>query len=142
MSDDALLAAAARLLGPERGEGELATSELALQRCDDCGYVRHPPAPRCPECLGASAHWQPDAGLGYVWSVCVYHRAYDPAFADAVPYNVALVELDAGPRLISNVLDVAPGELRIGLRVVASPREVLPGRFLVYFAPDRRGARS
>lgn len=137
VSDAALLAAAGRLLGSAPAEAELASPRLQFQRCDDCGYVRHPAASRCPECLGHRSHWQPDEGRGTVWSCCVYHRAFDPAFSDAVPYNVALVELDTGPRLISNVLDLEAGELRIGLRVVASPREVLPGRYLVYFSPDR-----
>jgi uncharacterized OB-fold protein len=136
MSDHALLAAAAQLLGAVPSDTALATPELRFQRCDDCGYLRHPSASRCPECLGADFHWQPDRGHGAIWSFCVYHRAFDPAFAAAVPYNVALVELDSGPRLVSNVLGVEPAGLRIGLRVRAEPREVAPGRHLVYFVPD------
>ena len=100
MSDAALLAAAARLLGDEPADGELSTAALVLQRCEGCGAVRYPAAPRCPECLAAGFEWVPVEGGGTIWSACTYHRAYDPAFADAVPYNVVLVELDAGPRLI------------------------------------------
>jgi hypothetical protein len=139
MSDEPLLVAAARLLGADPGDAALASPELRFQQCDACGYLRHPSAPRCPECLGADFHWQPDRGLGAIWSFCVYHRAFDPAFAEAVPYNVAMVELDTGPRLISNVLGVEAAELRIGLRVRAEPREVAPGRHLVYFVPDPIG---
>ena len=57
----------------------------------------------------------------------------------ALPYNVALVELDSGPRLISNVLDVAAEDLRVGLRVIGKPIEVVPGRHLVYFTRDGEG---
>jgi uncharacterized OB-fold protein len=133
--DLALLEAAAEHLSDEPGPEELAAGVLRLQRCSHCGYVRYPAAPCCPECLSREFEWREDAGLGSVWSYCVYHHAFDKAFEAALPYNVVLVELDAGPRLISNVLGVAPGELHVGMRVTALPREVRPGRFLLYFAP-------
>jgi len=137
--DAALLAAAARLLGEAPSNEELASSGFVLQRCDACGYRRFPRAPICPECLGHDAHLEADTGLGTIWSFCVYHRAFDEAFAEAVPYNVALVELDAGPRVLSNVLGVEPRDLRIGLRVVATTQEVAVGRHLVYFRLDDTG---
>jgi len=59
----------------------------------------------------------------------------DPAFADEVPYNVALVQLDAGPRLITNIVGVRPEELRIGMRVVAAFEDVTPDVTLVRFRP-------
>lgn len=137
--DAALLAAAATLLGDANSGGELATPGVELQRCDACGYLRFPRSPVCPECLGRDAHLEADTGHGTIWSFCVYHRAFDPAFAEAVPYNVALVELDAGPRVLSNVLGIEPVDLRIGQRVVATTREVAPGRHLVYFLGDDAG---
>jgi hypothetical protein len=135
MSDEALLLAAARLLGPSPSVEELATSQIRFQQCTACGFRRYPPAPVCPECLASESEWMPDDGVGAIWSYCVYHRAFDPAFSGAVPYNVVLVELDSGPRMISNVLGIEPSDLRIGLRVMARPREIAPGRFLVYFVP-------
>ena len=137
--DAALLAAASRLLGDVPSSEELASSGLVLQRCAACGYRRFPRTPVCPECLGRDADPEPDPGLGTIWSVCVYHRAFDEAFAEAVPYNVVLVELDSGPRVISNVLGVEPHDLRIGQRVVATTREVALGRHLVYFQLDDAG---
>lgn len=136
MTDNALLAAAAQLLGEGPVDDELAGPALMFQHCDRCGFVRYPPAPVCPECLGRLFRWRPDSGLGTVWSYCIYHRAFDPAFTPALPYNVALVELDSGPRLISNVLDVAAEDLSVGLRVIGKPIEVVPGRHLVYFTRD------
>ncbi len=76
-----------------------------------------------------------DSGLGTVWSFCIYHRAFDPAFDDALPYNVALIELDSGPLMISNVLGVEAEDLQIGMRVIALTKEVVPDRLLVYFEP-------
>jgi uncharacterized OB-fold protein len=91
----------------------------------------------CPECLHPKSEWVRDSGLGTVWSFCVYHRAFNPAFEDALPYNVALIELDSGPVMISNVLGVEAEDLQIGMRVVALTREVVPDRRLVYFEPAK-----
>jgi uncharacterized OB-fold protein len=136
-ADGALVAAASALLGniPVEEEGVATFEGLAFQRCHSCGYVRYPPASCCPECLSGEYSWERDSGLGALWSFCVYHRAYDPAFKDALPYNVALIELDSGPRIVSNVLGVAHGDLRVGMRLIGSPREIAPGRRLVYFEP-------
>lgn len=130
-----LLAAAAALLGERVDEERLVGPDggLQLQRCDACGYRRYPPGRRCPECLAEVTTWESDTGLGTVWSYCIYHRAFDPAFSAALPYNVSLVELDSGPRLVSNVLDVGAEDLLVGMRVVAVTREIAPGRSLVYF---------
>ena len=132
MNDSALLAAAALLVGETSESDEVHSSTLRFQHCLRCAYVRFPEAPVCPECLSEEAEWRDDTGVGTIWSWCVYHRAYNQAFTDALPYNVALVELESGPRIISNVLN-AETPLRIGDRVIAAPREVSPGRFLLYF---------
>ena len=137
--DLSLLHAAAQLLTAEQaGEEHLVTADggLQFQRCENCGYTRFPVASICPECLNASFSWVADSGHGTVWSYCIYHRAFDAAFRPAVPYNVALIELDSGPRLISNVLGIARDALSVGLRVVGSGVEVSPGRRLVYFRPS------
>jgi len=73
------------------------------------------------------------SGQGTIWSFAVYHRAYDDAFADALPYVVALVELDEGPRLIGAVIDTPNAEVAIGRQVKAVPRELEPGQYAVYF---------
>jgi uncharacterized OB-fold protein len=131
VSDNALLAAAAQLIG-QTPESDSDSSTLKFQHCLRCGYVRYPEAHFCPECLSDESEWRVDTGAGTIWSWCVYHRAYNDAFTEALPYNVALVELDSGPRVISNVLN-AHTPLRIGDRVFAAPREVAPGRFILYF---------
>jgi uncharacterized protein len=135
-----LLAAAAAVLGRTAGPATVDTADgerLSVQRCRDCGRRRLPEARFCPDCLSTRAEWIPDDGAGTVWSVAVYHRAFDPAFADAVPYGVVLVELDSGPRLITNVLDLSPADLQPGLRVVVAAFEVRPGEFLPYARPAR-----
>jgi uncharacterized OB-fold protein len=81
--------------------------ELVVQRCASCGTVRHPPRPMCPACLSMTSEWVPASGRGRVWSWVVVHPPVLPAFADKTPYNVAVIELDEGVRVIGNVLDVA-----------------------------------
>jgi uncharacterized protein len=142
--DASLLQAAAQLLTEDVVDEELLTSAAGLrfQQCDACRYVRFPVAPICPECLSTSFTWAADTGEGTVWSYCIYHRAFDAAFRGAVPYNVALVELDSGPRMISNVLGISRADLRVGLRVVGSATEVAPDRTLLYFHPLPDGEES
>jgi uncharacterized OB-fold protein len=115
---------------------EAAAGRLSFQRCSDCGYVRWPPAALCPECWSPAAVWEAVERGGTIWSFGVYERAFDPAFADAVPYVVALVELDAGPRLIANVVDVAPERVAVGMRVSAAFEPLSEDVGLVVFGPE------
>lgn len=93
-------------------------NRLRLQRCDQCAYVRWPPSPLCPECLADGGTWTEVSRRGAIWSYCVYDHCYDEAFRDAVPYVVALVELEDGPRLITNIL-APPESVEVGLTVEA-----------------------
>jgi uncharacterized OB-fold protein len=96
---------------------------VTVQACDDCGKLRYPPLPRCPECTSESTRWRDVPGTGTVWSFAVYHRALHAAFADDVPYTVAVVELDAGPRVTAGVSPGSP-PVSVGVRVVADFPEV------------------
>jgi hypothetical protein len=91
--------------------------ELLVQRCCSCGHLRYPAAIACPECLSGEAEWQAVSGRGKVFSFVVFQRAYHPAWEGRVPYNVALIELDEGPILLSNVIDVDNARLAVGLDV-------------------------
>ncbi len=117
-----------------------AEHRLALQRCRACGRLRWPPEPGCPECLAPGGDWETVDGTGTVWSVAVYEHAFHPALEDELPYVCALVELDAGPRLVSRLVDVEPDGRGIGLRVRPAFREVAPGVTLVWFAPGSAAA--
>jgi uncharacterized protein len=86
----------------------LAEGELRHQSCRQCGNAWLPAREECPRCLADDWAWKPASGRGRIISWVVYHQAFHPAFADRLPYNVAVVELDEGPRLITNVL--APAE--------------------------------
>ena len=88
----------------------LEAGELVFQRCSECGNAWLPARTECPRCLAPAWSWEKASGDGRLVSWVVYHRSYHPAFADRLPYNVAIVELEEGPRLISNITGVQGGE--------------------------------
>lgn len=94
----------------------LAEGRFELQRCTACG--RHVFYPRlvCPHCGGGPLEWVSASGRGTVHSFTVVHRA-PPAFAAEVPYVVALVDLEEGPRMMTRLLGAEPAEVHIGMPV-------------------------
>ena len=96
----------------------LANGTLRLPRCDDCGAVIWYPRPLCPHCHGTRATWFDASGRGIVYSFTVVRRG-SGAYADAAPYVVAYVELDEGPRVLTNIVDGADGDVRVGAPVEA-----------------------
>ena len=94
-----------------------AEGRLAIQRCDACLRLRHYPQPLCPHCRAAAWSWQTVSGRGAVYSYAVCHRTFHPAWADAVPYVVATIELEEGVRMLADLRGVAPDEVRIGMPV-------------------------
>lgn len=91
-------------------------AQLCLQRCATCATWRYPPAPVCPRCAASEAFWTPTSGKGRIYSFVVYHRAFHPAYAEEVPYAMALVELDEGVRLLLRVVECAPESLAIEMQ--------------------------
>ena len=92
--------------------------QLTVQRCSACRiFFRFPPQAHCPSCLSSNYEWVPLSGRGKVYSHVTYHRAWDPAYQDKVPYNVSLVETDEGVRMVSNVVNCRPEEVFIGMAV-------------------------
>lgn len=88
----------------------LRQGHLVIQRCA-CGHAWLPARHECPACLQPGASWERASGRGRLLSWVVYHTAYHPAFEDRLPYAVALVALDEGPRLLAGVVD-DPSQLR------------------------------
>lgn len=107
-----------------------AASELRMQRCSACGHLRYPIQPLCPRCIGREFTWDRLSGRGEVFAIAVYHRAFHPAYASDVPYNVALVRLAEGPRMYSNVLGDG---VRVGDAVTVVFDEVADGIVLPRF---------
>jgi len=75
------------------------------------------------------------SGTGTIWSFGIYDHVYDPSLRGAIPYNVTLVELDEGPRLITNLVGVELDAIRIGMRVTPVFEAVSDAVTLVKFRP-------
>jgi uncharacterized protein len=95
----------------------LARHELRVQRCEACGRYWFPPSNRCQHCWSDRHAWQQVSGRGRVHSFTVFRRAYAAELADQLPYVVGVVELEEGPRLITNVVGVEPDDVRVDLPV-------------------------
>lgn len=91
---------------------------LELQRCSDCGYIRAPARWICPECLSESFSWEQMSGRGRIETFVWYLQSFDERCLE-IPYSVAVVELEEGPKLLTNVTDVEFGELEVGQAVTA-----------------------
>ena len=74
-------------------------------------------------------------GRGRIFSYVVYHRVYHPAFAQEVPYAVAVIELDEGPRMISNVIGIAPDKLVCDMKVEVAYEPITEAITLPKFKP-------
>jgi len=92
-----------------------ARGELLIQRCSSCGTLRHPPRPACGSCRSFEWDTVRATGRGEVYSHVTVHHPVVPPFE--APYDVALIQLEEGVRLVSNVVGVAPDEVRIGMPV-------------------------
>lgn len=92
---------------------------LVVQACGTCGATRHPPGPLCPVCRSAEVQWCELPGRGAVYTFTVVHQPFISSLGDVVPYVVAAVELEGagGARLVSNVVDVDPAAVHVGMEV-------------------------
>ncbi len=93
---------------------------LLIQRCAACDVFLAPGTRACTECLAESLDWVEASGRGTLFTFGVMHQRYHPGFFDRLPYNVAEVELDEGPRVNTTIAGVANEELRVGMRVVVT----------------------
>ena len=98
----------------------LREGRLVVQSCAACSTLVHPPRPMCPECGSFEKTWREMSGRGTVYSYVVTHQAIHPSYADRTPYATVLVELEEGPILTTNLIDVAPDEIEIGMPVAVS----------------------
>ena len=110
--------------------------ELSLQRCRACStYVFYPRA-ACPRCLSADLEWRRVSGRGRLHTFTVVHRGARN-FPLPTPYVIAIVELDEGPRLMTNLVGVEPDPAKIafGMPVEVVFEDVSPEVTLPRFRP-------
>ena len=116
-----------------------AEGRLVVQSCEACGHLQHYPRAYCLKCLSEALGWHQCSGRGAIYSYTVVRKAMHPGFAALVPYVYALVELEEGVRMTTNIVHVSPEEVRCGQRVsVDWSIQLDDGRCLPTFAPTVR----
>jgi hypothetical protein len=111
-----------------------ARGQLLLKRCLDCGTVIWYPRAICPDCASLRTEWFAASGRGHVYSYTVNHRGQG-AYADATSYVLAYVELDEGPRVMTNLVEAGQADLAIGLPVEVVFHDTGEGTALPRFRP-------
>ena len=122
--------------------------ELVIQRCTRCRTYRHHPRPMCPECHSLEFEWARMSGRGTIYTYAIVTQPLHPFWAGKTPYNVVLVELEEGVRIVSNLVDCPNDLIRIGMPVTVVWEDVSEEISLPMFKPvsasrvPRSGARS
>jgi uncharacterized OB-fold protein len=106
--------------------------EFVMQQCKACTHTIFPPRSNCSNCGSKELLWQPVSGKGVIYTYTIAHRPPHPVLVDQCPLAIAVVELDEGPRMITNVIGCNPNEVKIGMKVkvafeaIDDSDEVLP----------------
>src|SRR3989304_6245782 len=109
--------------------------ELHIQRCKDCGKFYFYPRTACPHCLSENTEWVKASGKGKVYSFTICERPGSPPFAGDVPYNIAIIQLDEGVRMMSKVIDCENKDIKCDMPVEVVFKDDTPEYSLPYFKP-------
>jgi uncharacterized protein len=112
-----------------------AEHKLLIQRCTQCGRYNHPPRLVCPACLSTNLVPTEMSGAGVVDTFTIPLQPYDPYYAGQVPYTLAVVELveQKHLKMVTNIVEIDPDDVRIGMPVEVVFKEVAPGVTLPLF---------
>lgn len=116
--------------------------ELLLQQCDACAKFRFYPRSVCPHCFSDRFQWKQASGRGLVYSFTIIYRPPLPAFRNRVPYVLALIELEEGVRMMTNIVECHPADVYIGMPVEVTFEDVTEDVTLPQFKPLTPGEHS
>jgi hypothetical protein len=108
---------------------------MRLQRCADCGKIRHYPRPVCDSCYSMEVDWVRASGRGMIHSWTITHHAFHPGFLSDLPMMLATVDLEEGVRICAQIRDVAPGQLSVGMAVRVDYEDATAALTLPVFRP-------
>jgi uncharacterized OB-fold protein len=111
--------------------------ELYLQKCESCGTIRYYPRAQCPQCLSPRTQWVRSSGKGKVYTFTVTYQNQAAGFRESLPYVMAYVQLDEGPKMLTNIIDCAVDQVKIGMPVEVVYEDVTPEVSLAKFRPAR-----
>lgn len=108
---------------------------LKIQHCPNCGTYQLSGRFACDECLEEDPEWVEALGRGMVFTFTVVHQPYYPAFSVKLPYNVAVVELEEGSRLVTNITGIDNDDIRVGMEVEVAFEDIHEEITLPVFRP-------
>jgi uncharacterized protein len=110
---------------------------VKLQRCGGCSQLIFYPRALCPSCMSADLAWTSVSGRGVVHAFAIPHRHPNPAFGSTAPFVVALIELEEGARMMSNLVgvDPTPEAVKVGMAVEIVYDDVTEEMTLPKFRP-------
>jgi uncharacterized OB-fold protein len=103
-----------------------AQERLLIRHCADCDRTHHYPREFCPHCWSENVTWEPASGQATLYTWSVVHRNDLPPFGERVPYVAAVVDLAEGPRMMTEMVQAGPAELRAGMAVEVTFRDGVP----------------
>jgi uncharacterized protein len=109
--------------------------ELQIPRCQTCDHIFFYPRSECPRCFATNVEWVRVSGRGRLHSYTIVYQPANAAFRADVPHIYAVVQLDEGPRMVSNVVQCKLDEVRVDMPLVAVFDDVTPEWTLVKFKP-------
>ena len=112
-----------------------ACGRLLIARCGSCERVHHYPRVMCPFCWSEDVTAVEASGRATLYTYSTVYVNDLPPFKDRLPYTAAVVELEEGPRLMTTIVAAEPSQLRIGMPLLAEPREVADGVTTFVFRP-------
>ncbi len=109
--------------------------ELLIQRCVDCGTFQFYPRSKCIHCMSDNTEWVRASGKAKVYSFTIAYRPARPAFVNDVPYNIAIIELEEGVRMTSNIVECKNEDIKVDMPVEVMFEDVTPEITLPKFKP-------
>ena len=111
--------------------------ELYIQKCRDCGFTRYYARALCTNCLSSKTEWVRCSGRGKIYTFTVTNQNQAPGFRESLPYVMAYVDLDEGLKMLTNIVDCPPDQVKIGMPVEVVYEDVTPEVTLAKFRPAR-----
>lgn len=115
----------------------LQKKDFRLQKCGECGKFRFPPYPSCPYCGKGGGEWISLLPKGRIYSWFVVNITPEPRFKEDIPYIIALIELEVGPRIVGRLTGCTPEKVRADMPVIGKYHEVDQELTLLVFEPDK-----
>jgi uncharacterized OB-fold protein len=111
------------------------TGKFLLRHCDACGRDHYYPRPFCPACWSDAVSWREASGHGTVYTYSIVHVNDLPPFNERVPYVAAVVELDEGPRVMTNIEGIPVDDVRVGMSVTVDFKAISDDVTIPVFRP-------